>query len=80
MSRPRAAGLRTCIHNLKRRLAGPFSAILRCIFLQYTKYSRESVPCLAEKSLVHPAYSAINTGSYSCSFSHFRMAGVDCSM
>ena len=44
--------LRTCIHNLKRRVDGSFSAILRCVFLQYTKYFCENAPCLAEKSLV----------------------------
>ena len=57
--------LRTCIHNLKRRVDGSFSAILRCVFLQYTKYSYENAPCLAEKSLVHPTSSAVNTDSES---------------
>ena len=56
---------RTCIHNLKRRVDGSFSAILRCVFLKYTKYSRENAPCLAKKSLAHPASSAVNTGSKS---------------
>ncbi len=55
--------IRTCIHSLKRRVDGSFSAIPRCVFLKYTKYSRENAPCLAKKSLAHPAYSAVNTGS-----------------
>ena len=58
-----ASIIRTCIHNLKHRVDGSFSAILRCVFLQYTKYSCENAPCLAGKSLVHPASSAVNTGS-----------------
>ena len=45
-------------------MVGSFSAILLCVFLKYTKYSRKNSPCLAEKSLAHPASSAVNTGSY----------------
>ena len=66
--------LRTCIHNLKRRVDGSFSAILRCVFLQYTKYSCENAPCLAKKSLAHPASSAVNTGSES--FLHPHLADI----
>lgn len=55
--------LRTCIHSLKRRVDGSFSAILRCVFLQYTKYSCENLPCLVKKSLAQPASSAVKTGS-----------------
>ena len=67
----RTANLRTCIHNLKRRLDGSFSAILRCIFLKYTKYSCENAPCLAKKSLAQSASSAVNTGSKTIPFACF---------
>ena len=55
--------LRTCIHNLKRRVDGSFPAIPRCVFLKCTKHSRENAPCLAGKFFAHPASSAVNTGS-----------------
>ena len=45
----RGINFRICIYNLKRRPSGSVPAILRWIFLKYTKYSSGNSPCLAGK-------------------------------
>jgi hypothetical protein len=44
--------LRACLTSLNTPAGGSFAAMLRYIFLKYTQYSGENLPCLAAKFLV----------------------------